>query len=250
MRINRALAFLGAGSRRKVEELVRAGRVRVNRQVVTDLSLRVDPWEELIEVDGRRLSPPPLLYFAYHKPPGIISTLRDERGRKSLAPVAAAMGGGVFPVGRLDRESEGLMVFTNDGEFAHRLLHPRFGFTRHYLVWVKGKPSRKVLRALIHGVDLGEPRPARALEVRTVGRERELAKLVVVVEEGRKRLVRRMFQALGHPVVRLMRLSHGPISLGDLPAGSFRPLREEEIRPVLKEAELDASRPEAGKIKS
>ncbi len=233
MRINRALAFLGAGSRRRVEELIRQGRVRVNRQVVEDLSLRVDPWEDLIEVDGRRLSPPPLLYFAYHKPAGIISTLRDERGRKSLAPIAAAMGGGVFPVGRLDRESEGLIVFTNDGEFAHRLLHPSFGFTREYLVWVRGRPAKGELSRLTQGVEIGEPRRARALAVEVLEQGGRETKLRVVVAEGRKRLVRRMFQVVGHPVMRLLRVRHGPIRLGGLEAGSFRPLSEGEVSAVL-----------------
>ncbi len=235
-RLQKALARAGFGSRRACEDLIRASRVKVNGRVAT-LGDRVDPARDLVEVDGSRVNlDPGVRFYALNKPRGVVTSVRDPRGRPDLRPLIPP-GPRVFPVGRLDRDSEGLLLLTNDGELANRLLHPRYGVEKEYLAEVEGEPGEADVRALLRGVELDDG-PARASEARVVGRRRGRAALRIVMREGRKREVRRMLDALGFPVVRLVRLRVGEVRLGRLRPGEVRELSAHEVRALYRAAGL------------
>jgi pseudouridine synthase len=235
-RLQRTLARAGFGSRRACEELIRSGRVSVNGQRAA-LGARVDPARDIVTVSGHRVSTDPeLRYLALHKPAGVTTTLRDPHAvsdlRRFLPP-----GPRVFPVGRLDRDTEGLLLLTNDGELSNRLLHPRHGVEKEYLAEVEGSPTERHLARLRRGVDLEDGR-ARAVEARIAGRASGRGAVRLVMAEGRKREVRRMLQAVGLPVRRLVRVRMGPVRLGRLRAGEVRPLSIEEVRALYRAAGL------------
>jgi 23S rRNA pseudouridine2605 synthase len=241
-RLQRSLARAGFGSRRACEDLIVAGRVEVNGHRAT-LGDRVDPSRDEVRVDGAKVNVDPALRtFALHKPRGVTSTMRDahaERDLTTLLPRDVR----VFPVGRLDRDTEGLLLLTNDGELAHRLTHPRFEIQKEYLAEVDRPPSNRQLARLRRGVEL-EDGLARAVEARSaggvVGRGgaggRGGVRLVMV--EGRKREVRRMLDAVGLPVRRLVRVRVGPIRLGRMKAGDLRELEPEDERALYRAAGL------------
>ncbi|HWO69889.1 MAG TPA: pseudouridine synthase [Actinomycetota bacterium] len=235
-RLQKVLARAGFGSRRACEELIARGRVTVNGRVAR-LGDRVDPSRDVVEVDGSRVNlDPNVRYFALHKPAGVVTTLRDPRGRPDLRGLLPP-GPRVYPVGRLDRDSEGLLLLTNDGELANRVMHPRYGVEKEYLVEVEGEPTERTARALERGVEL-EDGVARAVSARVVGRRPGRGALRVVMVEGRKREVRRMLEALGFPVRRLVRLRVGPVRLGRLRPGQVRPLTPGEVRALYRAAGL------------
>ncbi|HEX6330090.1 MAG TPA: pseudouridine synthase [Actinomycetota bacterium] len=235
-RLQRALARAGFGSRRACEELIAAGRVEVNGRVAT-LGDRVDPARDEVRVDGRRASVDPgLRYLALHKPPGVTTTMRDPHADRDLRTFLPS-GPRVFPVGRLDRDTEGLLLLTNDGELANRLAHPRYGIEKEYLAEVEGAPTRAQIGRLLRGVVL-EDGPARALRARSVARSAARGAVRLVLAEGRKREVRRMLEAVGMPVRRLIRTRIGPIRLGRLPPGQVRELTAEEVRAMYRAAGL------------
>jgi 23S rRNA pseudouridine2605 synthase len=235
-RLQRALARAGLGSRRACEELIAAGRVAVNGRVAT-LGDRVDPAKDDVRVDARRVNVDPgHRYLALHKPAGVTTTMGDphaQRDLRSLLPV----GHRVFPVGRLDRDTEGLLLLTNDGDLANRLAHPRHGVEKEYLAEVDGSPTRTQIGRLLRGVPL-EDGPARALRARSVGRSAGRGAVRLVLVEGRKREVRRMLEAVGLPVRRLIRTRVGPVRLGRLRAGEVRDLEAEEVRALYRVAGL------------
>jgi len=238
-RLQRVLARAGYGSRRGAEELIAEGRVRVNGEVA-ELGRRVLP-RDRITVDGAPVpADPDLRYLALNKPAGVTSTLRDPHAAESLIAYLPA-GPRVYPVGRLDRESEGLLLLTNDGELAHRLQHPRFGVEKEYLVEVEGDVSREAVRALMGGVPL-EDGVARAVRVDGVRRAHGRSSLTVVMGEGRKREVRRMLAAVGFPVRRLVRVRQGPIRLGRLGPGESRALTAHEVAELYRTVGLDRAR--------
>ena len=235
-RLQKVLARVGFGSRRACEELIAGGRVTVNGRVAR-LGDRVDPSRDVVEVDGSRVNlDPNVRYFALHKPAGVVTTLRDPGGRPDLRGLLPP-GPRVYPVGRLDRDSEGLLLLTNDGELANRVMHPRYGVEKEYLVEVEGEPTERTARALERGVEL-EDGVARAVSARVVGRRPGRGALRVVMVEGRKREVRRMLEALGFPVRRLVRLRVGPVRLGRLRPGQVRPLTPGEVRALYRAAGL------------
>jgi pseudouridine synthase len=239
-RLQRTLARAGIASRRGAEDLIVAGRVRVNDRVA-ELGDRVDPKSDHITVDGVPIpADPELRYFALHKPAGVTTTLRDPHAERSLADLLPE-GPRVVPVGRLDRDSEGLLLLTNDGDLAHRLQHPRFGVEKEYLVEVEGAISKPAVSRLTGGVEL-EDGVARAVRTGRVQRSRGRSSLPVVMAEGRKREVRRMLEAVGHPVTRLVRVRFGPVRLGRLPAGKHRPLSPEEIAGLYESVGLSRAR--------
>lgn len=208
----------------------------VNGRVAT-LGDRVDPARDVVEVRGHRVSVDPgLRYFALHKPAGVTTTMRDPHARTDLRPYLPA-GARVFPVGRLDRDTEGLLLVTNDGELANRLMHPRHGVEKEYLAEVGGTPTSRQLARLKRGVELDDG-PARAISVRAVAGARGRAAVRLVLAEGRKREVRRMLEAVGLPVTRLLRLRVGPVRLGRLRAGEVRELGPEEVRGLYRAAGL------------
>jgi 23S rRNA pseudouridine2605 synthase len=211
--------------------------VEVDGRLAT-LGDRVDPSRARITVDGVPVpAHPELRYLALNKPEGVTTTLRDPHAERTLTALLPP-GPRVYPVGRLDRESEGLLLLTNDGELAHRLQHPRYGVEKEYLVEVSGVLPRSALRRLTGGIELEEG-PARAVRTGPIQRGSRTSALSVVMLEGRKREIRRMFEAIGHPVTRLVRTRLGPIRLGRLPPGKVRPLSTDEVHDAYRITGLD-----------
>jgi pseudouridine synthase len=228
-RLQKVMARAGVASRRHAEAMISAGRVTVNGETVTSPGTIVDPAKDEIAVDGERLATEvELVYLALHKPRGYLTTVSDPFGRRSVMELVGERGVGLFPVGRLDLDSEGLLLVTNDGELAHRLTHPSHHVEREYEVVVEGVPSEAEVAALVDGVELEDGR-ARALRAVVVGRGRETSELRIVLGEGRKRQVRRMCDAVGHPVTSLVRVRFGPVELADLASGDVRPLTADEL---------------------
>ena len=217
------LARAGFGSRRVCEDLIAEGRVAVNGEVA-GLGRRVDPDTDRVEVDGVAIGVRPgLVHYLLNKPAGVVTTASDPQGRPTVVDLVPGEPR-VFPVGRLDYETEGLLLLTNDGDLAHRITHPSFGVEKEYLAEVEGVPSRATLRRLREGVDLEDGRSAPA-KVSAV----EPSVLRITVHEGRNRLVRRMCEAVGHPVVTLERVAFGPLGLKGLEPGAHRRLTASEI---------------------
>ena len=223
-RIQKVLAAAGVASRRAVEEMVAEGRITVNGQPAR-LGQRVDPDADEVEVDGIPVGlRADLAYYLLNKPPGVVTTASDPQGRPTVVAMLPDEPR-VFPVGRLDTDSEGLLLLTNDGGLTHRLTHPSFGVDKEYLAHVEGRPSRGALRRLREGVELDDG-PAQAVAVS----HPEPSVVRIVVHEGRNRMVRRMCEAVGHPVIRLVRTRIGPLADRKLPPGQWRELRPEEVR--------------------
>jgi pseudouridine synthase len=217
-------------SRRAAEDLIRAGRVTVNGSVAT-LGESADAERDEIAVDGEPIQREALEYWMVHKPLGVLTTVSDPQGRSTVLDLVSESSARLFPVGRLDLLSEGLVLLTNDGPLTHALLHPSFGEEREYRVTVRGSVARATLRRISEGVELedGMTAPARVGAARFDRQTRTTAFALTLVE-GRKRQIRRMMRALGHPVVRLVRVRMGPLELGPLAAGDARPLRAREVR--------------------
>jgi cytidylate kinase len=233
-RLQKVLAHAGVASRRRAEELILAGRVQVNGQVVTELGMKVDAERDAIAVDGGAIRPPAArTYILLHKPRGVLSTTDDPRGRPTILDLVETRAR-VYPVGRLDKDSEGLILLTDDGALAHQLTHPRYEHEREYRVLVRGRPDSVALRRLREGVELEDgmtwPAVVRPEVAEAGGGEENATWLRMVIHEGRKRQVRRMCQAVGHPVQRLIRVRMGSLELGELPSGVWRYLVDEEIR--------------------
>jgi 23S rRNA pseudouridine2605 synthase len=236
VRLQKVLATAGVGSRRACEEMIADGRVTVDG-TVAQLGNRVDPATAVIRVDGERIATDPRkVYLAFNKPRGVVSTMDDDQGRAALADFLGRVETRVFHVGRLDAESEGLLLLTNDGELAHKLTHPRYGVAKTYLCQVPGPVPRRVGRELLSGVELDDGR-ARAEAFRVVDTSGRAALVELVVREGRKHLVRRMLAQVGHPVDRLVRVAVGPVMLGRLKPGQLRRLTVPEIGALYAEAE-------------
>jgi 23S rRNA pseudouridine2605 synthase len=235
-RLQRTLARAGLSSRRGSEELIKAGRVEVNGRPAS-LGDKVDPEQDEVRVDGRRVSVDPgLRYVALHKPKGVTTTMRDRHAERDLRDFLPE-GPRVFPVGRLDRDTEGLLLLTNDGDLAHRLAHPRHGVEKEYLAEVDGSPTAARIGRLRRGVEL-EDGIAKAVDARPVGRSAGRFAVRVVMTEGRKREVRRMLEAVGLPVRRLIRTRIGPVRLGRMKAGELRELSHDEVRGLYRAAGL------------
>jgi len=232
-RLQKILARAGFGSRRACEELIRQGRVAVNGQVA-QLGQRADPERDRITVDGEPIRlKRGYTYIALHKPRGVLSDEGDGTGQLPTVRDLVDLPGHLFPVGRLDLRSEGLILLTDDGELAFRLTHPRFGHEKEYHVLVEGQPTEGTLEKWRRGVFLDGRRTAPA-RVEVMRAERDRTWLRVVLREGRKRQIRRVAAMLGHPVHRLVRVRIGPVRLGDLPPGRWRRLTASEVR-ALKE---------------
>ncbi len=227
-RLQKVLAAAGIASRRECEELISTGRVEIDRQVITELGTRVDPLSQEIRVDGTVLARPRHVYYLVNKPPGVVSTNRDPEGRTrviDLVPDKTRL----FPVGRLDRSSEGLMLVTNDGELANHMTHPRYEIAKTYRVRVAGRPSGEELQALRKGVHLAEG-VAQVASIRVKARQQRSTDLEIVLNEGRNREIRRILARVGHKVMQLRRIAMGPLRLGELPIGAYRQLTPDEVR--------------------
>jgi 23S rRNA pseudouridine2605 synthase len=235
MRLNRFLARAGIASRRAAEDLIRTGRVVVNGAVTTALATDVDPARDRVEVEGRHIAlPATTTTIILNKPPGFVVTLSDPQGRPTVADLLKGVDAHVVPIGRLDAATEGLLLLTDDGDLAHRVSHPSFGVDKVYEVLARGALSEEDRRILEEGVDLDGRKTAPA-SVRVLSEGRGETRAEVRLHEGRKRQVRRMFEAVGHPVRRLRRTKVGPVELGGLPLGRWRRATAEEIG-ALREA--------------
>jgi 23S rRNA pseudouridine2605 synthase len=231
-RINKYLAHAGLGSRRHCEELIRAGRVALNGEAVRDLATRVDAEQE-VTVDGQPVKAERHVYWLVNKPRGYLCTNSDPAGRPLAIQLVPHVPQRVYTVGRLDEDSEGLLLLTNDGELAHRLMHPRFGVDKTYLVQVAGRPTREDVQRLLQGVWLSEGR-VKARSVNRVRQQGASTWLRIVLQEGKNREIRRMLAKLGHKVLHLERIAIGPVQLGRLKSGKVRPLTGRE-RHLLRE---------------
>jgi len=229
VRLQKVLAAAGVGSRRHCEEMIGDGRVEVDGEIVRRFGARVDPQRQVIRVDGRRIpAREDLVYVALNKPAGVLTTMSDSRGRPTIADLLPDRAERLFHVGRLDYDTEGLMLLMNDGELAHRLAHPRYGVLKTYLADVAGPLPRDLGRQLITGVELSDG-VASADRFRVIERAGTRALVEITLHEGRKHIVRRMLAETGHPVSRLVRTHVGPIALGSLRSGATRPLTATEI---------------------
>ncbi|WP_307845349.1 pseudouridine synthase [Planomonospora sp. ID67723] len=229
VRLQKVLAQAGVASRRACEEMIGDGRVTVDGQVVRRFGARVDPTRQIIHVDGKRLpTMPDLVYFAINKPIGVVSTMSDPEGRPSLADYVADRTERLFHVGRLDTETEGLILLTNDGELANRLTHPSYGVQKKYWAKVPGRIKPDLARRLRKGVEL-EDGIAKADSFTLVQEHGQQALVEIVLHEGRKHIVRRMLEEVGHPVIDLARIEFGPVKLGRLKPGTVRALTVKEV---------------------
>ena len=252
VRLQKLIAGSGLASRRKAEGLIAAGRVMVNGKIVTELGTRVNPERDHVKVDGKHLSAAqPFVYLMLNKPRNVVSTLDDPGGRTTVKDYLRGVSVRVFPVGRLDFDSEGLMLLTNNGDLAQALLHPRYHVPKTYLIKVKGVLTDEDIAQLEQGVRLedGMTSPAQVKKVRKVEAN---SWLEITIREGRKHQVKRMLESVGHPVIKLMRIRMGPLSLGHLEPGEFRFLTDREAnalrqlvddRIALVEGEGEPARP-------
>jgi 23S rRNA pseudouridine2605 synthase len=238
IRLQKVLAAAGLGSRRACEELIEQGRVEVDGRLVREQGVRVDPELAVIRVDGMRVSTrTSAVYLALNKPRGTVSTMSDPQGRPCLADLVGNREQRLFHVGRLDADSEGLILLTNDGELAHRLTHPSFGVPKTYLAEVVGAVPRDLGKLLRTGVEL-EDGVVQVDGFRVVGRSGSHVMVEVILHEGRNHIVRRLLAAVDHPVQRLIRTAVGPIKLGDLRPGRSRPLNRAEISELFNAVDL------------
>ena len=227
IRLNRFLARAGVASRRHADELIAAGRVSIGGKAVRELGTLVEPGSE-VRVDGTPVAPAAqLTYLLMNKPLSVVTTMRDPQGRRTVADLVAGQPR-VFPVGRLDYNTAGALLLTDDGELAHRLLHPRFGVDKTYRAEIAGRLSADEVRRLMAGISLEDGRAAGA-KIRVLAVKRDRSAVDVTIHEGRNRQVRRMFETIGHPVLALTRIRFGPLRLGSLPEGHVRALTEKEV---------------------
>ncbi|OIP92857.1 MAG: pseudouridine synthase [Syntrophaceae bacterium CG2_30_49_12] len=232
-RLQKIIARAGFASRRAAEKMIKEGRVRVNNAVVRQLGTKADVEKDEVRVDGNLISSEVAkIYLMLHKPGGYVTTLHDPQGRPIITDLLSDVSERVFPVGRLDYDSEGLLLMTNDGVFAQRLLHPRFGIPKTYKVKIRGDLTGSEIRDLEKGIELddGKFRP-EAFRVEKTNRKSCWVSLTIT--EGRSRMIRRGFASLGHPVVRLIRVAISDVSLGDLKAGAYRSLTKREVQKLL-----------------
>lgn len=230
-RLQKIMANAGVASRRKCEQLILDGKVEVNGEVVTALGVKADPATDMIAVNGKPITANAnKVYAAFHKPKGVITSMSDPEGRKTVLDFVKGMGARVYPVGRLDYDTEGLLLLTNDGDLANMLMHPRHHVAKTYHATVKGIPHGDLLEKLREGIQLedGMTQPAE-VEYHDVDMERQSATISITIYEGRNRQVRRMFEVIGHPVVKLKRVQFGNIFLQGIPRGKFRNLTKSEV---------------------
>ncbi len=231
-RLQKILSRCGVASRRKAEELIIQERVFVNGVPVNKLGSKADPATDSITVDGRSITPEAKkVYILLHKPAGYICSLSDPQGRPTVGELVSGISERVFPVGRLDYDTEGLLLLTNDGEFSYAMQHPRFNIKRTYRVKVRGVPESDRLDMLAAGVVLDGVKTHKSA-IRFIGKARKNTWLEVVLKEGRNRQLKKMFSLIGHPAMRIIRIKFGPFALGRLPSGSFRTISPDEVKRI------------------
>ena len=230
IRLNKYIAQAGVASRRRADELIAYGKVRINGKVVRELGTIVQPGDK-VDVSGTPISPvDDVAYLVVHKPPGVMTTMRDPQGRRTIAELVPKRMPRIVPVGRLDYATAGVLLMTNDGALANRLLHPRYGVEKVYRATIVGRLDTEDVKRLNEGIALEGGEQAGGAKVRVVSVRTGFSVVDVTIHEGRNRQVRRMFEAVERPVITLTRLRYGPIALGDLPPGASRPLFAAEAR--------------------
>lgn len=228
-RLQKILARAGICSRRKAEEYIAAGRVTVDGQVITQPGLKVNPEQAAISVDGKPVRQEEKIYILLHKPPGYVTTMSDPQGRPIVTDLLPEIKHRVFPVGRLDLDSEGALILTNDGALGNKILHPRFEVKKTYEATVKGAPKAAGLRQLEQGIMLEGQKTWPAI-LRVLHKKKGATTIEIIIHEGKKRQVRKMFQAIGHPVLRLKRTAYGGLKLGTLSRGKYRFLTKFDLK--------------------
>ena len=228
-RLQKILARAGICSRRKAEEYIADGRIAVDGRLVTRPGLKVDPEQAAITVDGKPVQQEEKIYILLHKPPGYVTTMSDPQGRPIVTDLLPEIKHRVFPVGRLDQDSEGALLLTNDGALTNKILHPRFEVNKTYEATVKGVPKAADLQRLEQGILL-EGRKTWPAKLRVLHRRKGTTIIEIIIHEGKKRQVRKMFQAIGHPVLRLKRTAYGGLELGALGRGKYRFLTERDLK--------------------
>ncbi|MEN8200843.1 MAG: pseudouridine synthase [Thermodesulfobacteriota bacterium] len=232
IRLQKFLARAGVASRRKAEEYIAAGRVKVDGKVVTAMGAKVSPQSQKILFDNKEVATEEQpIHILLNKPKGYVTTLSDPQGRPIVTSLLHNIKERVFPVGRLDLDTEGALILTNDGELAQAILHPSREVFKTYEAEVKGHPAQASLRSLEHGILLEKKKTAPA-KLRISRKKKGSTLIVITIHEGRKRQVKKMFQAIGHPVLSLKRLSYGKLGLGKLPVGKYRILNENELKMI------------------
>lgn len=238
IRLQKLLAMSNVASRRKCEELMLDGKVEVDGEIVTRLGTKVDPRTAVIRVDGKRLPPvSEKVYLVLNKPRGVVSTMSDPEGRRNLGDLVADLPERLFHVGRLDTDTSGLILLTNDGDFAQRMAHPSYEVDKTYVAEVEGEVFRRVVKQLLEGVTL-EDGPVTVRQARIVEASPSKSIVELVIHEGRNRIVRRLLDHVGHPVRRLTRTAIGPVVLGRLKSGEMRDLTLDELGSLLDSAQL------------
>jgi len=238
VRLQKLLAQSGVASRRKCEELMLAGSVEVDGEVVTRLGTKVDPTTAVVRVDGKRLPPVSKhVYLVLNKPRGVVSTMSDPEGRRTLSDFVADRPERLFHVGRLDTDTGGLILLTNDGDFAQRVAHPSYELSKTYVAEVDGLASRATVRRLLSGVELDDG-PVQVSAAKVVSSQGERSLVELTIHEGRNRIVRRLLEQVGHPVRQLTRTAIGPVPLTGLRAGELRDLTLDELGVLLDAAQL------------
>jgi len=229
-RLQKVIAHAGIASRRKAEQLIVEGKVKVNGKVVTELGVKVSP-QDRIEVDGIPLEREEPVYYLLYKPRGVICSVKDEKGRKVVTDFFKHVNKRIYPIGRLDYDTSGLLLLTNDGEFANLLMHPRYEIEKVYIAKVKGIPAREKVKQLEKGVALedGVTAPAKA-KVLSIDKRKQTAIVELRIHEGRNRQVRRMFEAIGHPVLKLKRERYAFLDLKGMNPGDYRELSPHEVK--------------------
>jgi 23S rRNA pseudouridine2605 synthase len=229
IRLQKVLAQAGLGSRRRCDDMIASGRVEVNGETVDTMGARVDPMRDVIRVDGARIPPPnEHAYVILNKPRGVVTSMADERGRPDLSSIVAHRDDRLFHVGRLDTDTSGLLILTNDGDLAHKLAHPSFEISKTYVALVDGTVPDSLATRLKAGLDL-EDGPAQVDRFQVLDRSRGRSIVELDIHMGRNRIVRRLLAAAGHPVVELTRTAFGPLHLGGLSAGAMRDLTRDEL---------------------
>ncbi|HCC53329.1 MAG TPA: pseudouridine synthase [Desulfobulbaceae bacterium] len=232
-RLQKILAKAGIASRRNAEELIRQGKVTVDGKVITEMGCRVDPHTQVVAFEGRPLCrEEEKIYLLLNKPKGYVTTLHDPQGRPIVSSLLTGITSRVFPVGRLDFYTEGALILTNDGDFAERILHPRFEIERTYQAEVRGLPTHEKIHLLEEGLEL-EGKKTWPAKVSIIAKEPATTTLEITIHEGRKRQVRKMFEAIGHRVIALRRIAYGRLRLGTLPTGQYRRLTPADLELII-----------------
>lgn len=240
VRLNRYIAQAGICSRREADNVIASGRVQINGRRVYELGIQIDPANDSVKVDGKLIqTEAKKVYFMLHKPRGVMTTMSDPQGRPTVAEYVARVGYRVFPIGRLDWNSEGLLILTNDGAFANKVMHPKFDVTKTYLVKVDGNPSQAQLDKLKRGISIiGGKVKAKAVSFTNVGESDKYKWVRIIITEGKNQQVRRMFEKIGFDVLRLRRVAIGQLKLGSMKAGEIKSLSPRQMDRVFQTDEV------------